>query len=104
MLPGLDDLIGLMDQALADLATAFDFDLPAKGTESVSMSSFEFPSLLSPTSMPNVDDLFADMYNAFSMGVARAAAPESIIVGGAQTNIEDYRREQGSTKSSLPAT
>lgn len=93
-----------MGQALVDLAMTFNFDLPAKGTESVSTPPFEFPSLLSPTSTPSVGNLSVDMYSAFFMGVAGAGAPEAVLLGGAQTNTEDDHREQGSALSSLPAT
>lgn len=79
---GLDDLTGLMGQALEDLARNFYFDLPAKGTKSVSIPPFEFPSLSSPTSMLSVGDLSVDMYSVFSMGLAGAGALPATTSGG----------------------
>lgn len=63
--PNLDDLDGLMGQALIDLAMAFDFKLPAKGSDSMGTPPFEFPSLLA--SMPRGGESTSDIFKTIFM-------------------------------------
>ncbi|XP_041000173.1 uncharacterized protein LOC121246188 [Juglans microcarpa x Juglans regia] len=67
---GLGDLNGLMGQALVDLATTFDFDLPPKRYCSTGTSPFEFPSLPSSTLTLSGGEISKDIYYTFSMGVS----------------------------------
>lgn len=41
---GLDDVKGLMGQAISDLATTFDFDLSSQYLDSTSSLTFKFPT------------------------------------------------------------
>lgn len=59
--PGLDDLDGLVGQALVNLATTFDFDLLPNGSDSMGIPPFEFPSLLSSVLTPSGDKFVADI-------------------------------------------
>lgn len=72
------DLDGLMGQALANLAMTFDFELPPKGSNSMVMPPFEFPTLLSLASTPSNSKFPTNIYDTFSMGVARVMASEVV--------------------------
>lgn len=71
--PRLDDLDGLIGQALFNLATTFDFNLPLKGTP-----AFEFLSLLSSVSTPSGGEFATNIYDAFFMGVVRVMASKAV--------------------------
>lgn len=94
--PNLDDFDELMGQGLVDLAKSFDFELPTKGSDSMGTPPFDFPSLLSSVSTPSGGHFTSDIFDSFSMGVAR------VVTSEVETNTASG--DQGSSLSSLPKT
>lgn len=83
-----------MGQVLIDLATTFDYESPAVGSDPLDTPPFEFPSLLAST--PCGGESNFDIFSSFSMGVAEIMTHEITPITTAVDQIFSF--------STLPAT